>query len=239
MSGLHVVAVAGRDFTVVVRSMSKTKASSGIISYGADAASRSSTSRFELSKIHVLPRHRPVGGHVKRAIDVALALTALMLLSPLFVLVAILLRVDLGRPVLVAERHLGFAGKVFTTYTFRSSPIGRAGDPAIAACLASLRDSQIDRLPKLLSILRGDMSFVGPRPVTLDAFDRRGYFGQDYLSAKPGLVGLRPSDRSGTFDYARRAAALDRFYVRRWSVWLDLALLAKSVAVVRDINDRT
>ena len=219
--------------------MSKTKASSGIISYGADAASRSSISRFELSKIHVLPRHRPVGGHVKRAIDVALALTALMLLSPLFVLVAILLRVDLGRPVLVAERHLGFAGKVFTTYTFRSLPIGRAGDPAIAACLASLRDSQIDRLPKLLSILRGDMSFVGPRPVTLDAFDRRGYFGQDYLSAKPGLVGLRPSDRSGTFDYARRAAALDRFYVRRWSVWLDLALLAKSVAVVRDINDRT
>ena len=182
----------------------------------------------------MLPRHRPVGGHVKRAIDVALALTALMFLAPLFVLVAILLRVGLGRSILVAERHLGFAGKVFTTYTFRTLPIGRAGDAAIAACLAFLRDSQIDRLPKLFSILRGDMSFVGPRPVTLDAFDRRGYFGQDYLLAKPGLVGLRLSDRSGTFDDARRAAALDRYYVRRWSVWLDLALLAKSVAAVRD-----
>jgi exopolysaccharide production protein ExoY len=218
--------------------MNKTKASASMIAHGADAASRSSTSRIDLSKTHVLPRRGPVGGHVKRAIDVALALTALIFLAPLFVLVAILLRVGLGRSVLVAERHIGFAGKVFTTYTFRTSPIGRAGDPAIAACLATLRDSQIDRLPKLLSILRGDMSFVGPRPVTLDAFDRRGYFGQDYLSAKPGLIGLRPSDRSNTFDYARRAAALDRFYVRRWSVLLDLALLAKSVAVVRDINDR-
>ena len=187
----------------------------------------------------MLPRHRPVGGHVKRAIDVALALTALMVLAPLFVMVALLLRVGLGRSVLVAEHHIGFAGKVFTTYTFRTSPIGRTGDPEVAACLASLRDSQIDRLPQLLSILRGDMSFVGPRPVTLDAFDRRGYFGQDYLLAKPGLVGLRPSDRSGTYDYARRAAALDRYYVRRWSVWLDLALLAKSVVAVRDINDRT
>jgi exopolysaccharide production protein ExoY len=187
----------------------------------------------------VLPRHRLVGGHVKRAIDLALALTALMFLAPLFVLVAILLRVGLGRSVLVAERHIGFAGKVFTTYTFDTSPIGRAGDPAIAACLASLRDSQIDRLPQLLSILRGDMSFVGPRPVTLDVFGRHGNFAPDYLLAKPGLVGLRPSDRSGMFDYAKRATALDRYYVRRWSVWLDLALLAKSVVAVRDINNRT
>ena len=214
--------------------MSKTKASASMIAHGADAASRSSTSSFDLSQTHVLPRHGPVGGHVKRAIDVALALTALMVLAPLFVLVAVLLRVGLGRSVLVAERHIGFAGKVFTTYTFRTSPIGHTGDPVVASCLASLRDSQIDRLPQLLSILRGDMSFVGPRPVTLDAFDRRGYFGKDYLLAKPGLVGLRLSDRRGTFDDARRAAALDRYYVRRWSVWLDLALLAKSVVAVRD-----
>lgn len=219
--------------------MSKTKASAGIIAYGADAASRSSTSRLELSKTHVLPRHRPVGGHVKRAVDVALAFTALMVLAPLFVMVALLLRVGLGRSVLVAERHIGFAGKVFTTYTFGTSPIGHTADPAVASCLATLRDSQIDRLPQLLSILRGDMSFVGPRSIPLDVFDRRGYFAPDYLLAKPGLVGLRPSDRSGMFDYARRAAALDRYYVRHWSVWLDFALLAKSVVAVRDSNDRT
>ena len=213
--------------------MSKTKASASIIAYSADATPRSSTSRFALFKTHVLPRHRPVGGHVKRAIDVALALTALMVFAPLFVLFALLLRVILGRSVFVAERHIGFAGKVFTTYTFGTSPIGNTG-PAVAACLATLRDSRIDRLPRLLSILRGDMSFVGPRPVTLDAFDRHGYFAPDYLLAKPGLVGLRPSDRWGMCDYAKRAPALDRYYVRRWSVWLDLALLAKSVVTARE-----
>jgi exopolysaccharide production protein ExoY len=79
------------------------------------------------------------------------------------------------------------------------------------------------------------MSFVGPRPIALD---RRGYFGQDYFLAKPGLVGLRPSDRSGTPGYTRRAA-LDRLYARHWSVRLDLALLAKSVVAVRATNDRT
>jgi exopolysaccharide production protein ExoY len=219
--------------------MSKTKVSASIIAHGADAASRSSTSSFDLSKTHVLPRHRPVGGHVKRAIDVALALTTLMVLAPLFVLVTILLRVILGRSFLVAQRHIGFAGKICTTYSFRTSPIGHTADPAVAACLATLRDSQIDRLPQLLSVLRGDMSFVGPRPVTLEVFGRHGNFAPDYLLAKPGLVGLRPSDRSGMFDYAKRVAALDRYYVRRWSVWLDLALLAKSVGAVRDINDRT
>jgi exopolysaccharide production protein ExoY len=216
--------------------MGRTKASASIIAYGADGTLRSSTSRFAFFKTHVLPRHRPVGGHVKRAIDVALALTALMVLAPLFVLVALLLRVVLGRSVLVAERHIGFAGKVFTTYTFGTSPIGNTG-PVVAACLATLRDSQIDRLPQLLSILRGDLSFVGPRPVTLDVFARHGSFAPDYLLAKPGLVGLRPSHRSGMCAYAKRAPALDRYYVRRWSLWLDLALLAKSVVGARD-NDR-
>ena len=65
-------------------------------------------------------RHRPVGGHVKRAFDVVLALVTLMLLAPMFVLVAALLRVCLGRPVVVSERYVGFAGQVFTAYTFRT-----------------------------------------------------------------------------------------------------------------------
>ena len=178
-------------------------------------------------------RHRPVGGHVKRAIDVALALIALVVLAPMFVLIAILVRVGLGRSVLVAEQHVGFAGEVFTAYTFRTSSIQcareLANDRTIATCLASLRDSKLDRLPQLLSILRGDMSFVGPRPVSRDELDRRGHCTPDYFAARPGLVGLRRADRSGNFGYRGRAA-LDRYYVRRWSVWLDLVLLANAVA---------
>ena len=180
-------------------------------------------------------RQRPAGGHVKRAIDVVLALLALVLLAPMFLLVAVLLRVGLGQPILVAERLVGFAGQVFTAYTFRTSSIHRerklADDPTTANWLAFLRDSGVERLPLLLSIVRGHMSFVGPRPVALDELDRRGRFG--YFAARPGLVGLRRADRAGRWNY-RKCAALDRYYVRRWSVWLDLALLADTVVTIRD-----
>jgi lipopolysaccharide/colanic/teichoic acid biosynthesis glycosyltransferase len=132
---------------------------------------KTNTSRAPL--LAIAPQ-QPVGGQVKRAIDVALALITLVVLAPLLVLVAILLRVCLGRPILVAEHCVGFAGKVFTAYNFRTSSEDRArelaSDATVATCLASLRDSELHRLPQLLSIMRGDMSFVGPRPVTCDEY---------------------------------------------------------------------
>ena len=222
--------------------MSKTKANASRFALADGAASRRAPV-FEPHKTPVARAQRgevslPVGGYVKRAIDIVLALLALVVLAPMFVLLTVLLRVGLGRPILVAERHIGFAGQVFTAYTFCTSPIHgareRVSSPTIATCLASLRKSELDRLPLLLSIVRGDMSFVGPRPVTFDEFDRCGQCGPDYFAARPGLVGLRLADRSGTFGYRRRAA-LERYYVRRWSVWLDAALLGN--AVVSVFND--
>jgi exopolysaccharide production protein ExoY len=156
-----------------------------------------------------------------------------MLLAPMFVLIAILLRVGLGRPVLVAQHHVGFGGADFTAYTFRTAS---ASDPTIANCLSSLRDSKLDRLPRLINILRGEMSFVGPRPVTHDEFGRHGQCASDYLAARPGLVGLRRADRLGKFG-SRGRAALDRYYVRRWSVWLDVVVLANTVVGVREADD--
>ena len=227
-------------------SMSKTNASAGRFAHATEATPFRHAPAFDPHKSQAPPaqpcgvrQQLPVGGYVKRAIDVALALLALVVLTPMFVLVAVLLRVGLGRPILIAEQHIGFAGQVFTAYAFRTSPIYRArelaSNPTIATCLASLRDSELDRLPQLLSILRGDMSFVGPRPVTLGKFNRRGQCAPDYFAARPGLVGLRRADRSGKLGYRRRAA-LERYYARRWSVWLDLVLLANTVAEVRDLK---
>ena len=213
--------------------MSKTSTSASMFAH---AASFRSDLETDPHKTGAQPAgnggHRPVGGHLKRAIDVALTLAALMLLAPMLALIAVLLRVGLGRPILVAERHIGFAGQLFTAYTFRTSPLHGAREPNIASCLASFRDSKLFRLPQLLSILRGDMSFVGPRPVTRAEFDPRGYCAPDYFAAKPGLVGLG----SGKFG-SRRRAALERYYVRRWSVWLDLALLINAVAASRALDD--
>lgn len=177
--------------------------------------------------------NQPVGGHIKRVVDVALALIALMLMAPMFGLIAIVLRVGLGRPVLVAQRHVGFAGADFTAYIFCTSS---ASNPTIATCLSSLRDSKLDRLPRLLNILRGEMSFVGPRPVSRDEFGRYGRCAPDYLAARPGLVGLRKADWPAKFG-SRGRAALDRYYVRRWSVWLDVVLLANTLVGVREVDD--
>ena len=227
--------------------MSKMDASAGRFAHAAEAAPFRRAPAFDPHKTNAPPaqlggvrRHLPVGGYVKRAIDIALALLALVVLAPMFVLVAVLLRVGLGRPILVAEQHIGFAGRVFTAYTFRTSPIHQAcevaSNPTIATCLASLRYSELDWLPLLLTVVRGDMSFVGPRPVTFDEFDRGGHCGPDYFTARPGLVGLHLADRSGKFGDKRRAA-LDRYYVRRWSVGLDLAILGSAVvAVFNDPN---
>jgi len=227
--------------------MSKMNASGDISARAAQIAHVRSAAAFDKRTAdapRALPadigRHRPVGGQVKRAIDIALALIALVLFAPMFLLVAVLLRVVLGRPILVAEHYIGFAGQVFTAYTFRTSPVYRAREPAnhptIATCVASFRESGLDCLPQLLNILRGDMSFVGPRPVTVEEFGRRGHCAPDYFAARPGLVSLCRPDRSGKFGYKRRLA-LERYYVRRWSVSLDLALLANAAVAVRHLSN--
>ena len=177
------------------------------------------------------PQDRPVGGHAKRATDITLAAIALVLLAPTFLLIAALLHVGLGRPVFVAQQRIGFAGRRFTAYSFRTSPNNGVrnlnDEPALITCLVSvLRDSGLDRLPQLVSILRGDMSFVGPRPVEVGL---PGPYCLDYFAARPGLFDMRQLDRSGHLGH-RRLAARDRYYVRQWSIWLDLAVLARSCA---------
>ena len=96
------------------------------------------------------------------------------------------------------------------------------------ACI--VRDAKVDRLPQLLSIVRGHISFIGPPLVARDQLDD--------FDARPGLFGMSKAYCSGMGD-VRRRAALERYYVRRWSVWLDLALLGKAVVALKstDLSD--
>ena len=176
------------------------------------------------------PLHCPVGGRVKRSIDIVLAAMTLVVLAPMFLFIAALLRAGLGRPVLAAEEHVGFGGRAFIAYTFRASPNDsarkRSGEATLTSCLSRvLRDSGLDRLPQLISILSGDMSFVGPRPIR---FDRSGHGRPDYFASRPGLISTFWADPSGRLG-GRRLAAMDRYYVRHWTIWLDLAVLAGSL----------
>jgi lipopolysaccharide/colanic/teichoic acid biosynthesis glycosyltransferase len=182
---------------------------------------------------------------VKRAFDVALSAAGLIASAPLWLVIAALIRAEDGGPVFFTQRRVGRSAQPFIAYKFRSmrEDAGAAarqateGDPRITRIGRLLRATAMDELPQLWNILRGDMSFVGPRPlaegeietggdgafVPLDAIP--GY--ADRHAVRPGLTGLtqvfarRDLPRRGKF-------RLDRLYVRRAGFCLDLRLVALS-----------
>ena len=179
----------------------------------------------------------------------------LMLLSPLMAVVAFLIWRRDGAPVLFAHYRVGHDGKLFRCLKFRSmlrnsdqlladllrdDPQARAewsrdqklvNDPRVTAVGHFLRRTSLDELPQLLNVLRGEMSLVGPRPITVAELTRYGRVRWHYLSVRPGITGLwQVSGRNNT-TYEERVA-LDRRYVEQRSMWLDLGILLKTVRVV-------
>lgn len=197
----------------------------------------------------------PVGGAVKRLVDILLALTFLILFSPLLLFVAALVRLDSPGPVFYGHPRIGHGGRSFRCLKFRtmvtdgdavleqhlaSVPGARAewdanrklrDDPRVTRVGQILRDYSVDELPQLLNVLWGSMSLVGPRPVVQEELDRYAAAASAYLSARPGITGLwQVSGRSDT-NYDRRVE-LDQLYVAEWSFWRDCLILARTVPVV-------
>jgi exopolysaccharide production protein ExoY len=183
------------------------------------------------------------------------ALLLLILLSPLMAVVSFLIWQRDGAPVLFAHYRVGYDGKLFRCLKFRTmlrdserllsdllqnDAVARAewardqklsDDPRITAVGRFLRRTSLDELPQLLNVLRGDMSLVGPRPITVAELTRYGKVRWHYLSVRPGITGLwQVSGRNNT-SYDERVA-LDRRYVEQRSFRLDLGILLKTVRVV-------
>ena len=184
-----------------------------------------------------------------------MALTLLLLLSPSLVVIAFLIWARDGAPVLYAHYRVGKDGKLFRCMKFRSmlrnseqvladllknDPVAReewardqklTNDPRITPVGHFLRRSSLDELPQLLNVLRGEMSLVGPRPITVSELTRYGAVRWHYLSVRPGITGLwQVSGRNNT-TYEERVA-LDRRYVEQRSLMLDLEILFRTVRVV-------
>lgn len=169
---------------------------------------------------------RPVGGLLKRALDIAIALTALVLLAPLLAVVALLVLITIGRPVFERHARVGFAGRPFAVHTFRTR--GKTATPFGEL----LEKSGIDGLPRLLNVLKGDMSCVGPRPLVAGEVDQGG--ADTYVQARPGMTGtwmLSPPR-------GREADAADSAYAHNWSLHSDIVILLKAIPGVARSADR-
>ncbi len=194
----------------------------------------------------------PIGGLAKRAMDIAISLFAIVLLAPFMLVIAALIRLTMGGPPIFGEQRSGCDGSVFTFYKFRSMAVNAeevlcrhlATNPGAAqewretrelrndprvSCLGNiLRKSSLDALPQIFNVLCGHMSIVGPRPVVPGELGCYGPYWFECCRARPGLTGIWQVNGGSCLSSSTRAA-LDRYYVRKWSIWLDLAILVKAV----------
>jgi lipopolysaccharide/colanic/teichoic acid biosynthesis glycosyltransferase len=179
-----------------------------------------------------------MGRIAKRVLDIAVALFGLIIASPLILGCALAIWLDMGRPVLFAQKRPGKDAKIFTVYKFRSmaDALDKQGRPLpdgdrLTRLGAFLRKTSLDELPQLWNVLKGDMSLVGPRPpIPSEVASYHGGTGRR-LSMRPGITCLwQISGRNEiSFD---EWVKLDLLYIDSWSLGLDLSILARTPVAV-------
>jgi sugar transferase EpsL len=174
----------------------------------------------------------------KRVFDFAVSSMAIVLLSPLFLIVAILVRMSFGRPILFRQNRPGMNAKSFTLLKFRTMTHERDAkgellpDAQRLTVLGRfLRSTSLDELPELINIIRGEMSLVGPRPLLSEYLDRYTRRQMRRHEVKPGITGWVQVNGRNALAWDQKFA-LDLWYVDHQSFWLDLRILAKTVWLV-------
>jgi sugar transferase EpsL len=168
---------------------------------------------------------------LKRALDVMFAALALLILSPVLLLLLILVRILVGAPVIFRQQRPGFREKPFDLYKFRTMTDARDASGNLLADAARLtrfgrllRLLSLDELPELFNILRGDMSFVGPRPLLMAYLPLYSPEQHRRHNVPPGLTGWAQVHGRNALDWPSRFA-LDLWYVDHWSLWLDFRIV--------------
>lgn len=174
---------------------------------------------------------------VKRFLDVTASFLGLVLLSPLLLAVSILIKIDSRGPVIFRQKRIGRNGKVFEIYKFRSMCVGAEktgsgvysgkGDARVTRIGKILRATSIDELPQLLNILKGEMSFVGPRPpLTYHPWKYEEYtdFQKRMFEVRPGITGWAQVNGRKDVEWHKRIE-LNVWYVDHMSLLLDIKIM--------------
>lgn len=228
-----------------------TRASRSQLCSGTSVIQNGLTSGIRMEETLLLPGPR----FAKRAIDVTVSGMALLLLSPLLLLIALLIKSSSPGPVFYSHNRIGRGGQRFGAWKFRSmvpdadSVLEKylsehpelqsewerdhklKNDPRITWIGKIIRKTSIDELPQLWNVFRGNMSLVGPRPIVTEEIKKYGATFREYLRVTPGITGLWQISGRNNTTYEERLA-YDEFYVRQWSPWMDMYILFRTVRTV-------
>lgn len=187
----------------------------------------------------------------KRLLDIVLSFSLLILFSPMFAVLSLLIKATSPGPVFFTQRRVGYNGRLFTCLKFRTmvanaeamkgnllhlnemdGPVFKIkNDPRVTRVGQFLRKSSLDELPQLINVLRGDMSIVGPRPPTPDEVEQYAIKDRRRLSMRPGITCLWQVSGRNHINF-EKWMELDRQYIDRWSLWLDFKILARTIPAV-------
>jgi lipopolysaccharide/colanic/teichoic acid biosynthesis glycosyltransferase len=185
--------------------------------------------------IKLLPKTTPV---VKRLMDLALTLPALLILSPILILISLMGAIWHGFPVLFRQKRPGLKGEIFTIYKFRTmrNLVDPQGEPLpdaqrITPLGRFLRSTSLDELPELINVLKGEMSLVGPRPLLVEYLALYNLEQARRHEVLPGITGWAQVHGRNALTWEDKFR-LDVWYVDHWSPWLDIKIIAMTLVKV-------
>jgi len=184
---------------------------------------------------------------IKRIIDVIISLLCLIILSPLFVIIAILIKLDSKGSIFFRQKRIGENGKIFKIWKFRSMKTScektsvkkiikyeiTGNDPRLTNAGRFLRKYHLDELPQLMNVLDGEMSIVGPRPFFLARIKENPELAKGRVLAKPGMTGI-----SQIYIYKnkkindKKIIELDLSYIKKWTIFLDIKIMFKTMTLL-------
>lgn len=200
-------------------------------------------------------KEKPIFFFIKRCIDIILSLLGLIILSPVFLLIAILIKKEDHGNVFYKHKRIGHMNKDIYIYKFRSMTnkyktfdefyqtlsdeqkqewdenFKLENDPRITKVGNFLRKTSLDELPQIINILKGDMSIIGPRPVVNDEIEKYGNQKAKFLSVKPGLTGYWAANGRSATTYEDRIK-LELYYIDHCSLLLDIKIFFKTILTV-------
>lgn len=200
---------------------------------------------------------RAYNRNVKYIFDIVVSMIGLVMILPAFIIICLFIYLDSPGPVIFKHYRVGQSGQRFPCYKFRTMVCNSSkvldeyllqnpeacaewerdfklkNDPRVTKIGNFLRKTSLDELPQLLNVIKGEMSLVGPRPIVQAEIPRYGEYINDYYQVRPGITGMWQVSGRNDIDYPERVK-MDSWYVRNWSIWLDIVFLMKTIKVVLD-----